>query len=252
MQSAKVLRDSFSKIAALYDKVRPDYPKKLIDDIVMISRINKGSKILEVGCGSGQATKQFLGKGFDIRAIDPGKSLITIARKKVKGVKFSVCRFEDTWFDSEFELIISAQAFHWVDQKIGYEIAKKALKKNGHMAVFWNSILGTNDAIGIELRKILKKYTHKEKKYRYNARMIEFKKRIIKSGFKDVKVKEYERVITYIKKEFFDYVHSQSFISTLKSATKKKFDAEFNSLLKRQPNKIIIHAKTTLIIGKKT
>lgn len=38
------------------DELRPKYPKNLFDDIVRLTKIPSNGKILEIGCGTGQAT----------------------------------------------------------------------------------------------------------------------------------------------------------------------------------------------------
>jgi ubiquinone/menaquinone biosynthesis C-methylase UbiE len=49
------LRAIFDEAALLYDEVRPGYPEELFDDIVALSGIPSGGRILEIGCGTGQA-----------------------------------------------------------------------------------------------------------------------------------------------------------------------------------------------------
>jgi ubiquinone/menaquinone biosynthesis C-methylase UbiE len=49
-------RTSFDDVAELYDKARPAYPTELIDDLVDLSSLSKESRVLEVGCGTGQLT----------------------------------------------------------------------------------------------------------------------------------------------------------------------------------------------------
>jgi ubiquinone/menaquinone biosynthesis C-methylase UbiE len=47
------LRSTFDGAAALYDEVRPGYPEGLFDDIVSLSGVPSGGRVLEVGCGTG-------------------------------------------------------------------------------------------------------------------------------------------------------------------------------------------------------
>jgi ubiquinone/menaquinone biosynthesis C-methylase UbiE len=56
------LRSSFNTVAEQYDKYRPSYPKELFEYIANETNINTKSNLLEIGCGTGQATKYFVEK----------------------------------------------------------------------------------------------------------------------------------------------------------------------------------------------
>jgi SAM-dependent methyltransferase len=53
------LKTTFEKGAELYDKARPQYPEQLVKDVLTLSEIPSNGRILEVGCGTGQATLLF-------------------------------------------------------------------------------------------------------------------------------------------------------------------------------------------------
>src|SRR5713226_844608 len=52
-------RFTFNQVASVYRDARPDYPEALIDDVVSYAGLKPNDAILEVGCGTGQATKSF-------------------------------------------------------------------------------------------------------------------------------------------------------------------------------------------------
>ena len=47
----------FEEVPALYDRIRPGYPDELFADLVTFARMDRRSSVLEVGCGTGQATR---------------------------------------------------------------------------------------------------------------------------------------------------------------------------------------------------
>jgi len=57
------LNSSFNRVAKDYDEVRPGYPEELIEDIIEITEFPRNGRILEVGCGTGQATTQLARRG---------------------------------------------------------------------------------------------------------------------------------------------------------------------------------------------
>jgi ubiquinone/menaquinone biosynthesis C-methylase UbiE len=51
----------FDEVPELYDRVRPAYPDELFADLVAITGMDERSSVLEVGCGTGQATRSLGG-----------------------------------------------------------------------------------------------------------------------------------------------------------------------------------------------
>jgi SAM-dependent methyltransferase len=154
------MKDSkcFDTVSDMYDLYRPAYPLELIESILSLTNIPLTGQILEIGSGTGKATTLFAQKGFSIHCIEPGKNLNKVAMRKLQHfprVSFEQVRFEDWQEDSnQFDLVISASAFHWVDPKIGYRKAANALKTNGHIALFWNMYVGINGPLENDIERI--------------------------------------------------------------------------------------------------
>lgn len=56
------LSQTFDKAADLYEKYRPCYVGQLFDDIFSYARIDGASRLVEIGIGTGHATKPFFWK----------------------------------------------------------------------------------------------------------------------------------------------------------------------------------------------
>jgi len=122
----------FDTVADLYDAYRPGYPEELLEALVSMTGIQADGKILEIGSGTGKATLMFARRGFSILCVEPGQNLVAIAARNLRNyprVEFEAVAFED-WKErqAEFDLVMSAQAFHWVLKEIGYAKAARALK----------------------------------------------------------------------------------------------------------------------------
>jgi SAM-dependent methyltransferase len=153
---------SFDNVAELYDSCRPSYPRALVESILAITRIPATGRILEIGSGTGKATRLFAEKGFEIHCIEPGENLSTVALRSLKGIKrvtIEKVRFEE-WNGGKdlFDLVISAQAFHWIDPDVGYRKAASALKANGHIALFWNMYVGFGGSLESEIEWVYQQH----------------------------------------------------------------------------------------------
>jgi ubiquinone/menaquinone biosynthesis C-methylase UbiE len=129
----------FDEIAAEYDRHRPTYPDELVDQACQVAGIGSGDQVLEVGCGSGQLTRGLVARGLRVTALDPGKSLMALARQNLEdaeAVEFVNSQFEDALLPREqFQAVFSASAFHWVDPKVSWQKAADVLVPGGTLAL---------------------------------------------------------------------------------------------------------------------
>src|ERR1700691_1509292 len=129
----------FDEIAAEYDRRRPTYPDELVDQACRVAGIGSGDRVLEVGCGSGQLTRGLVARGLHVTALEPGASLIALARQNLAGageVEFVNAQFEDAPLPREqFRAVFSASAFHWVDPRVSWQKTADVLIPGGTLAL---------------------------------------------------------------------------------------------------------------------
>ena len=133
----------FGEVAELYDASRPGYPDALIDDLVAWAADGSAPpRALEVGAGTGKATRALAQRGVAVLAIEPSAEMAAVARRTTvahPGVEIVETDFER--FDPagrRFGLVYAAQAWHWVDPAAGYARAREALDPGGRLVAFWN------------------------------------------------------------------------------------------------------------------
>jgi ubiquinone/menaquinone biosynthesis C-methylase UbiE len=132
----------FGEVAELYEQARPGYPDELVDDVVRMAGLARDSRILEIGCGTGKATRLFAARGYRMTCLDPSGRMLAVAKRvcaTYPGIEFQEITFE-AWPPEEqaFDLVISAQSFHWVRPEVACVKAAQALRRGGALAVFWN------------------------------------------------------------------------------------------------------------------
>lgn len=125
--------EAFGDDAIRYDRARPGYP----DDVVRYLLAENPQRILDVGCGTGIGSRLFMGAGRAVLGIEPDRRMAAVAREQ--GLDVEEGRFEQ-WKPKgrQFDLLISAQAWHWVEPAVGIEKAAEVLRKGGRFAAFWN------------------------------------------------------------------------------------------------------------------
>ena len=72
-------RTTFDDVAKAYDDVRLGYPEQLIEDVISLSGLPPNGHVLEIGCGSGQATLQFARRGYKMLCLELGINLTRLA-----------------------------------------------------------------------------------------------------------------------------------------------------------------------------
>jgi SAM-dependent methyltransferase len=134
------LRTTFDSVADRYDAARPSYPESLFDDLVELAQIKPGDRLLEIGCGTGKATRPLLERGFSIVALELGAQLAEQARRNLAGlpVDVRVAAFEEWESTETFDLVYAATAWHWIDPASRYRKARALLRPGGHLA-FWSA-----------------------------------------------------------------------------------------------------------------
>lgn len=131
----------FDEVADPYDRVRPRYPRQLFDDLAEIAAPPEHARVIEVGPGPGQATRDLLARGWHVHAVEPGAAMAARARDNFAGHPFSVDegRFDDWDPDGRtFDLLFSATAYHWVAPEVRWARAAAVLEPGGHIALATN------------------------------------------------------------------------------------------------------------------
>jgi SAM-dependent methyltransferase len=115
------LRATFEEVAELYERARPGYPAELYGDLEQLAGLSPGSRILEIGCGTGQATRDLIRRGYDVTCVELGPNLAEVARRAVPEAEIVVSSFEE-WDPGSrrFDLVFAATSWHWIDPELRY------------------------------------------------------------------------------------------------------------------------------------
>jgi len=105
----------------------------MVDDLLA----GEPGRVLDVGCGTGKVARLFLARGWDVLGVEPDSRMASVAESH--GIRVEVASFE-AWEPArrKFDLVVSGQAWHWVDPSVGPRKAAAILAPGRQLAIFWN------------------------------------------------------------------------------------------------------------------
>jgi SAM-dependent methyltransferase len=249
----------FDDIAELYDRVRPGYPDALIEDAIVLSGTLSSARLLEIGCGTGQATSAFAARGLRIVGIEPGASLARIARQRFTGtdtVTIVEHTFESWPLEPEaFDLVAVAQAFHWLSPEMRFTKAAAALRPGGALAVFGNSPVMERSPLRRELDRAYEQLAPALRKpilTRWYADEVSMRALFAESGrFGPVTMRVYPWSRTYEIEAYLDLLRTHSDHRMLSDAERERLLDAVGETIVRHGGAITVRYESHLHLARK-
>jgi SAM-dependent methyltransferase len=141
-------RHLFGADPAAYDAARPGHAERVYEVLAESCGLVPGARVLEVGPGTGQATRRLLALGAGpLVALEPNPALAEYLRSRAGSqVDVRVVALEDADLEPEsFDLAVAASSFHWVEEARGLEKLFTVLRPDGWVATWW-TLFGEGDA----------------------------------------------------------------------------------------------------------
>lgn len=129
---ARRMAESFGVDARRYDRARPGYPDALVARIVHAS---PGTEVLDIGCGTGIASRQFQAAGCTVLGVEPDARMAAFARARRLHVEEATFEAWDP-AGRTFDAVVAAQSWHWVDPVGGAVKAAQVLRQGGRLGIF--------------------------------------------------------------------------------------------------------------------
>jgi SAM-dependent methyltransferase len=132
-------RGLFGSDPASYDLARPGHATRVYEALAERCGLAPGARVLEIGPGTGQATRRLLEHGAEVIALEPDPRLAAYLRERLgDSIEIRETTLEDAELEpSSFDLAAAASAFHWVDEPAGLARIYAALRPGGWVAIWW-------------------------------------------------------------------------------------------------------------------
>ncbi|MER5772578.1 class I SAM-dependent methyltransferase [Streptomyces sp. NPDC001985] len=147
---------SFDLAAAQYEAARPGYPPALFDAIEELTgRPLHGADAVDIGAGTGKATRALLARGARVTAVEPGPGMAAQLRRALPGTPL-VRGTGDALplTDHCADLLTYAQSWHWTDPLRSVPEALRVLRPGGALALWWNVADGSVPWIADQERRL--------------------------------------------------------------------------------------------------
>jgi SAM-dependent methyltransferase len=150
-QEVPVRALSFGSVAQAYERFRPGYPDQVVDEVLAYAG-RPVRTALEIGAGTGKATRVFAARGIAVTATDPDPSMLAELRKHVPATVVTVrAGLEDLPLTEDRDLVFAAASLHWTEPDRRWVRLAGMLAPTGVLASFGGQLnpadAGIEDAV---------------------------------------------------------------------------------------------------------
>lgn len=143
---------SFGAVAEAYERFRPGYPAELAD-LVLGYAGGPVRAALEIGAGTGKATRLFAGRGIAVTATEPDGGMLAELRRHVPvGVRAVRAAFEELRPGERYGLVYAAAALHWTAPAGRWPRVAALLEPGGVFASFGGPVQPADPAVAEAVR----------------------------------------------------------------------------------------------------
>jgi SAM-dependent methyltransferase len=261
MKDDLLLRKTFDQVALLYNEIRPRYLDALFSALVKATGLTPKAKLLEIGPGTGQATKPLAALGYDIIGVELGASLADVAMRELRqypNVRIVNAAFEDIKLPAgTFDLVFAATSFHWIKPELRFLKPHQILKHRGHLAIIHTHYISDEqgDVFFETSQSIYDRYNFTDK----NRKPSLPKAREVKPAEMDERLfhlthfQGFPVIFTYSAKEFSKLLNTYSNHLVASKQVRDNFSREIEDLINEKFNgSIDRHFLMTLTVAQKS
>jgi SAM-dependent methyltransferase len=256
---------SFGSVAAAYERYRPGYPAELVDAVLDYAQTPTGAgagsrrtpvrTALEIGAGTGKATRAFTARGIAVTATEPDAAMLAELRRQVPAASSFQSTFEELPVGPTYDLVFAAAALHWTDPAGRWERVSALLNPGGTFASFGGPLHLADPAIEQAVRSVTRRYldsddipspdgTPSDSPMQWPGTEL-----LRSSLFTDVRQSTIERRVTMPGHEYVAHLSTISAYLQLPEPTRLQVLAEILQVL---PDEVTMNADLTLHLARRS
>ena len=221
----------FGRVAADYERFRPDYPPEAVAFVVDRLGIGAGSRVADVGAGTGKFTRQLLDSGAAVVAVEPVAAMRDLFRSVLPGVEVLDGTGESIPLpDGSVDAVTAAQAAHWFEPALALAELARVLRPGGGLALLWN--LRAPSGWAAELATLRDELTGGKAAYPgddFEAALADDPR------FTPLETQRFEASITATRTDVLAENRTHSYVAALPDARRQAVNDEIERFLDRHP-----------------
>ena len=242
-------KDIFTCKSADYSRFRPTYPDAAVS--WLRDQCGAGSRVLDVGAGTGIFTQVLLKYFNNVTALEPNKDMRDEFCRMLPDVECLTGSGEDTLLpEAAVDLITVAQAFHWLDEEKFKQEAMRILRPEGSVAIIWNTVIKSDFTVARD--EVCRKYCPRFSKGYAGKRTPEEGDEFLRFRyFKKVEKVEFDNPFVMDRTVFLGNMRSRSYTPVPGSGEFDRFYEELDRVfqLYAQDGSVAENMKTEIFFG---
>jgi SAM-dependent methyltransferase len=241
-------RSQFDPLVDAYDAARPTYPDQVFDDLELLSgRPIAGADVIEVGAGTGIATRRLLERGARVVPFDIGPAMLTRLRERTPGIPAGLGDGEALPLRAgSADLVCYAQAWHWMRVPVAAAEAARVLRPGGALAVWWNDVDAADEPWWQRQQDRLEAMSpgysrdYRSRPYADELRWTGQFAEVVTLAGRWVRRIDIDGYLTWLR--------SKSYVAAIGAAEQDFLDAERRSMLRAFPDGVVAEPFRTLLV----
>lgn len=125
---------------AAYERARPSFPVAAVDFVVETLRLEAGTRLVDLGAGTGKLTRLLADSGAEVIGMEPVDEMRKVFAENLPASALVGAVAEALPFrPGTVDAVVAAQAFHWFDGPRALTEIAAVLREGGRLALVWNS-----------------------------------------------------------------------------------------------------------------
>ncbi len=221
----------FQRAADVYERGRPEYPSAAVEHLIKTLDIARGTRIVELGAGTGKFTRTLVPTAAEILAVEPVDAMRRKLSELLPGVKVVDGTAEAIPLsDASADAVVVAQAFHWFDGEKALAEIHRVLKPGTGLGLIWN-VRDDSLAWIHKLTRIIEPYEGDVPRYKSLAWMAPFRSTRL---FSPLAKSESSHVQELSPDAIEDRVLSISFIAALPDSERELVREQVRELVRQE------------------